>query len=289
MSVTTSELIEACADERVGGEYMSVMVDDSLMDRVDAYENTATHNDSLHEEFTRLTQSIPFIARHRKHVEANQLGFGDAAFHYMWYLLIKHMAQNFMRPNCLEIGVFKGQVISLWALIAAELGYDMSITGISPFKGNPLPVSKWKRRLKRLSSAAFRQELAAGNFYPDEDYKLVVKSLFQAFDLSLSQTQFIEGYSNDAAVLDVARRQKYTLIYIDGDHTYEGATADIKDYSPLIEEGGFLVMDDASCNLPGNSFWKGHESVSRACEIIPTLGFKNILNVGHNRVYRRGK
>jgi hypothetical protein len=51
-------------------------------------------------------------------------------------------------------------------------------------------------------------------------------------------------------------------------------------------------MDDASFNLPGaenNEYWKGHKSVSDACDIIPDLGFKNVLNVGHNRIYQKNK
>ena len=48
-----------------------------------------------------------------------------------------------------------------------------------------------------------------------------------------------------------------------------------------------LVADDAGCELPGTVFWKGHESVSRAARELPALGFTNVLNVGHNRVYQR--
>jgi len=47
------------------------------------------------------------------------------------------------------------------------------------------------------------------------------------------------------------------------------------------------VIDDASCNLPGTAFWKGHESVSRAADHWGGPGFVNVLNVGHNRVYKR--
>lgn len=46
-------------------------------------------------------------------------------------------------------------------------------------------------------------------------------------------------------------------------------------------------MDDASYYLEGSVYWKGHEEVSKACESIENLGFKNILNVGHNRVYEK--
>lgn len=262
---------------------------DSFLRRTEAYENTAEHNDSLHTEFTRLTQSIGFLDQHRKYIEANELGFGDAAFHYMWYLLLKHITENFSEIKCLEIGVYKGQVISLWALIASQLERVISITGVSPFEGKPLPESRWTRRLKMLVSSRFREDLKAANFYPEEDYQTIVKNLFETFDLARSKVQLIKGFSSDAEVVEISARERYTLIYIDGDHSFKGATADIKNYAPLIEPNGFLVMDDASYYLPGGAFWKGHETVSRACEIIPSLGFTNVLNIGHNRIYKKIK
>ena len=140
---------------------------DSFIKRVEAYENTAEHNDKLHDDFSKLTQNIPFIYQHRRHVETNNLGFGDAAFHYMWYLLILHVSEKFTHPNFLAIGVFKGQVISLWELIALKLNLELSITGISPLKGNPLPKLKWSRRWKALINPQFRKELNSANFYPE--------------------------------------------------------------------------------------------------------------------------
>jgi alpha-D-ribose 1-methylphosphonate 5-triphosphate synthase subunit PhnG len=63
--------------------------------------------------------------------------------------------------------------------------------------------------------------------------------------------------------------------------------ADIEHYAPKIIPGGWLVMDDAAYGLPGTSFWKGYETVARACLRLPDLGFDNVLNVGHNRVFER--
>ena len=75
--------------------------------------------------------------------------------------------------------------------------------------------------------------------------------------------------------------------YIDGDHAYVAVCTDIRDYAPLVAAGGLLAMDDAACFRPGKTFWKGRESVSKACETFPPLGFKNVLNVGHVRVYQK--
>jgi hypothetical protein len=68
---------------------------DSFLSRVDSYQNTSHFNDNLHEEFTKLTLNHDFLSKHRKYIEKNQLGFGDTAFHYMWFLLIKHIAEVF--------------------------------------------------------------------------------------------------------------------------------------------------------------------------------------------------
>lgn len=264
-----------------------VLTNDSFANRIRDYANTAEWNDRLHREFNQQVQAMPLLANHRQHIEAHQLGFGDPAFHYLWYLLIQQVATQFDRPNLLEIGVFKGQVISLWALLAKHLGLDLSITGITPLEGNPLPESTWLRRMKKVLSQKFRQDREAGNFYPDDDYLAIIADLFSRFDLDFAQVRLIHGYSNHPEVLASLQHETFSLIYIDGDHSFEGATADIQNYHSRIAPGGFLVMDDASFYLPGTGFWKGHETVSRACECIPALGFVNVLNIGHNRVYQK--
>lgn len=52
--------------------------------QVKAYKPTAEHNDRLFAEFTAMTWADPDLANHRRHVEANQLGFGDPAFHALY-------------------------------------------------------------------------------------------------------------------------------------------------------------------------------------------------------------
>jgi Methyltransferase domain len=261
---------------------------DTFLDRISKYENTAVCNDALHQDFSRMITRIPFLDEHRQHVEQYQLGFGDPAFHYMWLLIIQHIACNVPQVKTLEIGVFKGQVISLWSLIAKQLELNISITGISPLEGNPLPKSVWVTRFKHLISSQFRRNLEAGNFYPDEDYKKIIENLFSRFNLDFSDVRILRGYSNDESILTQVQQEKFSLIYFDGDHTYEGVIRDLENYTPIVDPNGLIIMDDASYYLPGDAFWKGHETVSRACdEIIDSLGFINIWNVGHNRVYQK--
>lgn len=259
---------------------------DGLAARIAAYRNTAQHNDALHEEFTRLTDAVPLLKSHRDWVERHRWGYGDRAFHYMWWLLLAD------RPGdgplrLLEIGVFKGQILSLWAAIARELERAAIVTGISPFSGNAKPAPRWLRSLRKRLSPSYRAAAKVGNLHHFDDYLARVAEIFAAFDIDPKSARLIKGYSTDPAVIAEIGAESFDIVYIDGDHSYDVALADLKNYGPLVAPGGYLVIDDAAFFLPGEKFWKGFESVSRAAEILPALGFDNVLNIGHNRVFRR--
>ena len=70
------------------------------------------------------------VRSHRQYNNQTQRGFGEDAFHAMWWLLFR----EFKPVECVEIGVYRGQIISLWALIAKLLDYHANISGVSPFE-----------------------------------------------------------------------------------------------------------------------------------------------------------
>lgn len=254
---------------------------------VSAYRNTAEHNDALHRQLTKAALSSPLLAGHRRHVERNRLGFGDTAFHAMWNLLLREASQHFGNVQALEIGVYKGQIISLWNLIAAAERLNVAVSAITPLQGNAAPSSAIWRRLRRLFDRRFREQLLNGNFYPECDYDAEVRGLFRSFELDFDRVRLYRGYSNDAGILQSQADQRYHLIYVDGDHTYEGALADFRNFAPKVAPGGWLIADDAGCDLPGTVFWKGHDAVTRAAAVLLELGFRNVFNVGHNRVFQK--
>jgi hypothetical protein len=259
----------------------------TFSDYAHAYVCTAEHNDRLFREFTAATWSDPILAEHRRHIEENQLGFGDAAFHTMWRLLLEDAARRFGPVRGLEIGVYKGQVISLWARLAQALHLDLRIAALSPLASQPRPHSRLLQWLRYRLDPRFREQVDNGNFYDEADYEGMVRQLFRKFDLNFDAVELHRGFSTDPAILAQMADATYHLIYVDGDHTYEGALHDFKTFGPKVVPGGWLVADDASVDLPGTAFWKGHESVSRAVKILPSLNFKNVLNIGHNRVFER--
>jgi hypothetical protein len=73
-----------------------------------------------------------------------------------------------------------------------------------------------------------------------------------------------------------------------GDHHREaGARHDFATFGAKVVPGGWLVADDAGHDLPGETFWKGYPEVTTALSELAPLGFVNVLNVGHNRVFQR--
>lgn len=259
----------------------------SLAQLVSRYRNTAGHNDDLYREMTAATWSDPLLAAHRRHVEAHDLGFGDAAFHALWSRLLVAAAERFGRVRALEIGVFKGQVISLWSALAREHRLDVNVSAVTPLAGQTLSGSRIWNWLRSQVDARFRERRRNGNFYADADYEGIVRELFNRFEVDFEQVTLYRGFSNDPAILSRLRDESFHIVYVDGDHTYEGALHDFRTFGPKVVAGGWLVADDASCDLPGTAFWKGHDGVSRAAQVIPSLGFRNVLNVGHNRVFER--
>lgn len=258
-----------------------------LLARMQAYVPTAECNDRLFAEFTAMTWADPDLARHRRYVEEHQLGFGDAAFHALWAGLLAAAHERFGQLDILEIGVFKGQVISLWALLAKVHHWPVRIHAITPLAGQPLPRFGWWRSVLYRLSRRFRERVRSGDFYAVEDYEGIVRAHFAHHGLDFNQVRLVRGFSTAPEVRQAVTSDRFQVIYIDGDHTYDGASADILHYAPKIVPGGWLVMDDAAFDQPGTSFWKGYETVARACRLLPGLGFRNVINIGHNRVFER--
>jgi hypothetical protein len=253
------------------------------------YSPIAELNDLIWTSFEKNTDSIHFLKAHRDWVEQNSWGFGDRAFHYMWYLLLRDDVLNRPDPKLLEIGVYKGQVVSLWALISSHLHSSAAITAVSPFESTKPWFAKnfVLERVMRVISRPYRDDVRSANLYDSENYLDSVRQIFQQFSLSEANITFLRGYSQDHHIYQRLERQCFDVIYIDGGHRYEQVAQDLTNYSRLVGANGYLVLDDASCKQPGSKFWKGHESVSRAVDEWGATGFRNVLNVGHNRVFRR--
>ena len=220
------------------------------------YQNTAEHNDNLYRQMIDLAWSDPILRAHRRYIEDHKLGFGDAAFHAMWLRLLNAAGQRFGRLRTMEIGVFKGQVISLWALIAKCWAIHVRISGITPLEGQPMPQSRILTWLRYRLDRAFREKIQNANFYPNDDYESAIRQLFDHFDISYSSVTLHRGLSTDQSIVEKLANETFHILYVDGDHTYEGALHDFTNYGPKVVPGGWLVADDVDVPCLGTHFGK---------------------------------
>jgi hypothetical protein len=263
----------------------------TLDDWIAAYRNDREGNTSTYWAFDEAARRPAWLASHRTWVEDNAWGFGDRALHHMWLLLVEHLAARRRRVRCLEIGVYKGQVISLWALIAARRGLHVDIAAVSPFAGSEPRFAKNRvaRALLKFVDAGYRSDVEDGNVYAEGAYLADCARIFAEFRLDFGRVETVRGLSTDANVLSALADRPFDLVYIDGDHSEAGAVHDVRAFAPHVTFGGFVVLDDASLALEMDLPYRGRPGPSKAAEYLPALGFHNVLNVGHNRVFQRVK
>lgn len=203
------------------------------------------------------------LRRHRRYFTKAQRGFGEDAFHVMWFLLF----MEFRPTSFLEIGVYRGQVLSLASLLQRLTGKRGEIVGISPFESVGDSVSKYRKRI---------------------DYLADTRTNFAQFDLP--EPTLLKAFSTDRSALNLIKTRQWDCIYIDGNHDYEVAKADWNACAAAVKPGGLIVLDDAGLDTafdPPIFATKGHPGPSCVAAEINRSEFEEILQVGHNRVFQR--
>jgi len=234
---------------------------------VDLWKNEDAYNDKFHADLTKAVNRDPVLKAHRDWTEANQYGFGDRAFGWVWKMLVDQMPSEF---SFLEVGVFKGQILSLVALIAQSSGKIANITGVTTLTNTPDVRCK----------------------YPPGDYLGWIHEIYKQFSVPFDHTKLVIGKSADAHVLEHLAHQTFDCVYIDGSHDYADVVADIRNYAPKVKVGGFLIMDDSSIGrINVGSCWSGLEDVARAVKdhLDNDPRFKFLFCVGHLNLFYRLK
>lgn len=224
--------------------------------------------DLIYSELLNEFKSDSLLVSHRKHIQENNLGYGEDPFHIVWREVVKNQPNYF---NFLEIGVYKGQVLSLIKLLSKEYNKTVDMLGVSPLDGLGDKYSK----------------------YDKINYRVIIENLFSHFNLDFNfNKEFIQGNSVDETVKSqIKNRGSFDVVYIDGCHDYECVISDIKLMKEITKKGSLIIMDDASCNkkIDRVGAHKGHPDVCRAIseEIESSNLFEEIICVGHNRVFKR--
>jgi hypothetical protein len=226
--------------------------------------------DFIYSELLNEFKDDSLLVSHRKHIQENNLGYGEDPFHVVWREVVKSQPTIF---SFLEIGVYKGQVLSLVKLLSREFNKNVDILGVSPLDGLGDKYSK----------------------YDKVDYRGTIENLFKHFNLDFDFTkEFIQGNSIDESTkLEIKNRGIFDVVYIDGCHDYECVISDIELMKEITKSGSIIIMDDASCykKIQRINTHKGHPDVCRAIseQIESSELFEEIICVGHNRIFKRVK
>jgi predicted O-methyltransferase YrrM len=114
----------------------------------------------------------------------------------------------------LEIGVHNGASMSYVLLCRSPIvAVGVDLFESSPYKQDGLSKRGVERRLEAINTAGHSMRLIRGDSHADDTFA------------SLADTQF-------------------DLIFIDGEHSYEGVASDFRQVSRLLAPSGILAFDD---------------------------------------------
>jgi hypothetical protein len=201
------------------------------------------------------------LVAHRRYFSKSSRGFGENAFHSMWYLLFL----EFKPINCLEIGVYRGQVITLWALLAKKLNLSIDISCISPFSAAGDAVSTYQT---------------------DIDY--LQDTIVNHHHFKLPLPQFCTEFSNSEKAHEFIAQKKWDLIYIDGSHEEEIVKQDFEAAFDNLAENGIIILDDSSLYFdyqPCKSSFAGHPGPSKVVQDLVLRRMSLLGGVGHNNIF----
>ncbi len=197
-----------------------------------------------------------WLKQHRSFFSRKKRGFGEKPFHSAWQEILVY----FKPKTVLEIGVYRGQVISLWQLIATKNALDIEVHGISPLQDSGDSVSS----------------------YIQLDYESDIRKNFDKF--SLKNPKLLKSFSTDSAATRLIESRKWDLIYIDGSHDFEVVLQDYKLAIANLSDNGIVCFDDSSLFLEFEirGIFKGHPGPSKVLEEFAKIEMCHFMTVGHN-------
>jgi predicted O-methyltransferase YrrM len=147
-----------------------------------------------------------------------QISFNVSTFHHHYHILYD-IAETFgnNKINYLEIGAYAGGSSCLML-------QRLNTTVISIDLGEPIPKGQVFENVINYKNNNNYYKYIQGNSQVVETKNEVIEAL---------SNSRILGYSN-----------KIDILFIDGDHSFNGVVADFNMYSDLVSIGGYIIFDD---------------------------------------------
>lgn len=218
---------------------------------------------SINDTFTQMTNATPELKAHRDWTEQNIFGFGERSFLWLHKLIVDEMPAEF---SFMEIGVFRGAILSLYRLLADMQDKIVTRYGVTPLDGSD---GHW-----------------------DSDYKKDIETIHDQFNLA-KDYHILHGLSTEPDIIKQAQEvAPLDILYIDGGHSFECVQSDLNHYPQLVKKGGYLIIDDCCNNMSMPfGFFQGIEPVTRAVneweQTEAGKQFEFMLSVVHNKIYRK--
>jgi MMP 1-O-methyltransferase len=158
--------------------------------------------------------------------------------------------------------------LSIPGMISPRSGQMLyALCAFQDIVGDVVEIGSWQGRSSSFLARAVK-ESGNGKFYAIDHFKgnLGKESAYMvgAADLSdlkqnflgnmeavgLSQHFHVMDMSNTQAAIQIADKT-VRLLFIDGDHTYEGVRKDLELFVPKLCDNAIVIFDDFSNNFPG--------------------------------------
>lgn len=234
----------------------------NLTDLKNNWVDQESYHKEIHESFIENVNSVKWMADYRTWIENNVFGFGERSFLWLWKLVVDEMPSEF---SFLEVGLFKGQILALIKMLASATGRSVERYGVSPLDSTGID---WE------SNYAEDIITLHDTFFVPKDYVIY------------------KGLSTNENIIEQAHRSSpYNIVYIDGDHSYDGCYSDLKYYAPMVKQGGYLAIDDSCCDM--KMWWGAFQGIKEVCDAtLDYMGefgddWEFIGNVMHLRLYKK--
>lgn len=160
------------------------------------------------------------------------------------HILLLHTLRELMADKCqtyLEIGVHNGGSMA----VAMQSKHPCIFYGVDMFQ-EVIKIPRWSY-------------FARDNLSKQKTIKNI-----QSCNINNYQFHIFEGNSREVSTLNKVYEQikSVDLLFIDGDHSYQGVKDDFLNYGKLVRPGGFVVLDD---------YANGHPEIVKFVEEIPDV------------------
>jgi hypothetical protein len=146
--------------------------------------------------------------------------------------LIKH---GRLTASC-DIGVYRGR--SFFPQALAHLRYTGGVAyGIDPYS---------RTAAEQSDNPSIQEDL--DQWVATTDFDALQRDVLATLESRhlTSNAEFLRMSSNQAVEVFRARSIHFGLVHVDGNHDSKEVLDDVRNYLPLLQPGGFLVLDDIS-------------------------------------------